>query len=307
MKQVVFEKPPYMNATEQRIADMHSLFNILNVLSGELSLLEIKDSRHLEALVAMEEELHRICRELKEGGDSQKILQRIRDSEAAITQVISSILDEEMDEVKSDAVAEAKDNIETVFSVVHKRLSEFEMRAEDSDLWVLIDADDFKREFEEIFGAFEKNAKGRYRIHFNLARKAEGDYYVDLRFDCHEGDGLLWLPLRLTDVLRDLAANARKYTKPGGCVALALYQDKDQIRVRVEDSGCGIPADELEQVAEFGYRATNVRRRPTMGGGFGLTKAIWLVTSWGGCLAIESAVDVGTKISFTLPSKPWPR
>ncbi len=39
MKEVVLTKPPYMNASEQRNADMHSLLNILNVLVGELSLI----------------------------------------------------------------------------------------------------------------------------------------------------------------------------------------------------------------------------------------------------------------------------
>ena len=41
MKEVVFTKPPYLNASEQRIADMHSVLNILNILSGELSLVEL--------------------------------------------------------------------------------------------------------------------------------------------------------------------------------------------------------------------------------------------------------------------------
>jgi signal transduction histidine kinase len=114
---------------------------------------------------------------------------------------------------------------------------------------------------------------------------------------------MIWMPLRLKDVLRDLLANARKYTKPGGRVALALHQDEARILCVIEDSGYGIPEDELEKVAEFGYRASNVRDYPTMGGGFGLTKAVWLILSWGGRFHIASGLGEGTRIHIELPNK----
>jgi len=63
---------------------------------------------------------------------------------------------------------------------------------------------------------------------------------------------------------------------------------------------------EIEKVTEFGYRGSNVRRRPTQGGGFGLTKAAWLVTTWGGSLTIRSEVDAGTMIRLSVPNRELP-
>jgi len=114
------------------------------------------------------------------------------------------------------------------------------------------------------------------------------------------------MPMRLKDVLRDLLANARKYTQPGGKVALALHQNDSHIQCVVEDSGCGIPDDELERVADFGYRASNVRQYRTMGGGFGLTKAVWLVLHWGGRFFLQSAPGQGTRIRIVVPNQPAP-
>lgn len=151
----------------------------------------------------------------------------------------------------------------------------------------------------------KKNAKGRYRIFFNLARKNIGDYYIDLKIDTVNPESALWIPLRMIDVVRDLTANARKYTAPGGKVAIAIYQSAEEIQVLVEDSGCGIPEAEIERVVEFGYRATNVRDRPTMGGGFGLTKAAWLANHWGGTLSIASALGEGTTVRLTVPNRDY--
>jgi len=106
--------------------------------------------------------------------------------------------------------------------------------------------------------------------------------------------------------LRDLAANARKYTPPGGRVALRLSQCEQQIQAEIGDTGCGIPDDEIEKVAEFGYRASNVRHRPTFGGGFGLTKAVWLVTGWGGSLTLRSGLNAGTQVRLSLPNAGLP-
>ena len=89
-----------------------------------------------------------------------------------------------------------------------------------------------------------------------------------------DGDSLL-MPAVFQDVMRDLIANARKYTAPGGHITAALYEDAEALRFVVEDSGRGIPEGELERVVRFGQRASNVGEVRTMGGGFGLTRPSW--------------------------------
>lgn len=174
---------------------------------------------------------------------------------------------------------------------------------DDSNSWFSIHQTEIERRFHDVFHAIEKNAKGAYRIRYNLARKDPKDYYFDLKFKPRAGSEHFAIPVRLMDVMRDLAANARKYTAPGGHFALNLVQDEERIEIAIEDDGCGIPEDELQRVFEFGYRASNASGRPTNGGGFGLTKAILVVHELGGQLTLASAVDAGTKIHISIPSK----
>ncbi|MFU8847779.1 MAG: sensor histidine kinase [Opitutales bacterium] len=291
-----------MNASEQRIADMHSVLNILNVLLGELSMIQPKEPQLLKDAERLKDQLDVTVREIKEGEPITEIIARIRAYESAVIAFGTKVLDCARLKLEREALKESLGNLESIFAVFRKRLDEFEERAEDPDIWVHVEPCALREEFEAFFGAIAKNSKGRYQIYFNLARQERGDYYFDLKFEVRRADNRLWIPLRLIDVLRDLAGNARKYSPPGGRVALALYQDEDFIHAAIEDSGCGIPEDEIEKVSQFGYRASNVRQRPTFGGGFGLTKAVWLVTSWGGSLRLQSEADRGTMVRISIPN-----
>lgn len=302
MKEVVLTKPPYMNASEKRIADMHSLLNIFNILIGELSLIEPKPQGLVEESVQLEKELHDIVKEIKEGDMDCDRVSRVRKSTASVIEFAHAALEAESMAIGKAAIKQSISNLESVLSVLEKRLDEFEVRAKEPDVWVHLVPEAFRQQFQEVFAAIAKNSKGSYKIQFDPEKKGRDDYYVALKVASQRGDGQLVMPLRLIDVLRDLTANARKYTPPGGKLGLAVSQDESSIEAVIEDNGCGIPDDEIEKVAEFGYRASNVRQRPTHGGGFGLTKAVWLVTNWGGSLTIRSEVDVGTTVRLSVPN-----
>jgi signal transduction histidine kinase len=306
MKEIVLTRPPYMNPSELRIADMHTVLNILNVLIGELSLIEPTAPDLVERWKHLTEEMNGTAREIKEGGDLTRLMPRVRKVETTTIALARDLLAEEKVAARCAEIKASIANLESVFSIFKTRMDELEFRAEDPDVWILIESDAFRKLFEDGFTAIAKNSKGAYGIHFELARKGDRDYYLELKLRVHLDHGKLWIPLRLIDVLRDLTANARKYTAPGGKIGLELSQDAEGIRAVVEDNGCGIPEEEIEKVTEFGYRASNVRRRPTQGGGFGLTKAAWLVTSWGGSLTLRSEVDSGTTIRLSIPNKELP-
>ena len=112
------------------------------------------------------------------------------------------------------------------------------------------------------------------------------------------------MPLVLQDIFRDLIANSRKYTEPGGKISAGLYSLAEGLRIVVEDDGIGIPRDELQKVVEFGYRASNVLGKRTYGGGFGLSKALWVAKNFGGRMWIRSCVGVGTRVTIFIPVQP---
>jgi signal transduction histidine kinase len=155
-------------------------------------------------------------------------------------------------------------------------------------------------DFRTFFAAVEKNGKGRYRIVYNAARKGPQDYYIDIRFEASDGGPLLMPPV-FQDSMRDLVANARKYTAPGGSITAALYEDDRALRFVVSDTGRGIPEAELETVVQFGKRASNVGNVRTMGGGFGLTKAFMVTKRFGGRFWIASELGRGTRIRIVIP------
>ena len=302
MKEAVIEVPPELDETRERVADLHSLFNVLNVVSVSLEIAAHAAPQDLRAPVDRRmEEVGRLIADLRAGNSPPELPAVLRELETRVLADVAAVEDRMAPGEDRDDVRETLENLRSVFSILEVRIGELEQRADDPDRWVRMGAEEFRGLFEDVFLAIEKNARGRYRIVFNLARKEAGDYYIDLNVESSRGDGGLWVPLRLIDVLRDLTANARKYTAPGGKVALAVYQSAEEIRAVIEDSGCGIPEDELHRVVEFGYRAANVSHRQTMGGGFGLTKAALLITRWGGRIKIASGEGEGTRIAIRVP------
>jgi signal transduction histidine kinase len=124
-----------------------------------------------------------------------------------------------------------------------------------------------------------------------------------MRFDIagRRGDRIR-MPAVFQDVMRDLIANARKYTDPGGRILAGVYEDETELRFAVADTGRGIPEDEIPKLVQFGTRGSNVGDRPTRGGGFGLTKAYYITKKLGGRMWIESELHSGTEMRLAIPT-----
>ena len=109
-------------------------------------------------------------------------------------------------------------------------------------------------------------------------------------------------PERIGQVLRNLLVNASNYTQAGGSVRVVVGVRGDEVEVAVEDTGPGIPEEELPYVFERFYRVDRSRSRATGGVGLGLTIARRLVEAHGGKMAVRSQLGKGSSFSFTLPA-----
>ena len=107
---------------------------------------------------------------------------------------------------------------------------------------------------------------------------------------------------RMRQVLANLVDNAVKYTPPGGRVVLRVSQDGRSAVVTVEDTGPGIPADELPRIWERLYRGD--RSRTTRGLGLGLSLVKAIVEAHGGTVAVTSTPGAGTRFQVRLPLEP---
>lgn len=115
---------------------------------------------------------------------------------------------------------------------------------------------------------------------------------------------LLADPARISQVLRNLLVNAVTYTPAGGKVSVQASRQNGQARVRVKDTGPGIPAEDLPHIFERFYRVDKSRSRSTGGVGLGLTIARRLAEAHGGRLDAFSEVGKGTEFILTLPQTP---
>lgn len=105
---------------------------------------------------------------------------------------------------------------------------------------------------------------------------------------------------RITQVLGNLIRNALRYTPEGGIVSLRAERAGDVIRVTVEDTGHGIPPEQLARIFERFYRGDDARDRASGGAGLGLAIVSELVEVMGGTVSAESIIGEGSRFIFTL-------
>ena len=107
-------------------------------------------------------------------------------------------------------------------------------------------------------------------------------------------------PAKLHDVLRNLVENAVNYTPDGGTVEVHADVYDHRYRVIVQDTGPGIPPEDLSRVFERFYRVDKSRARPG-GTGLGLAIVRNLVHVLGGEIAVANRDTGGASFTILLP------
>ena len=108
----------------------------------------------------------------------------------------------------------------------------------------------------------------------------------------------------LTRVLRNLIGNSLKFTETGYVrIRVGMPDASDgMLEISVEDTGIGIPEQELEKVFEEFYQVRGAHQRGKVGTGLGLPYARRLVELLGGTLTLTSTPGRGTTVTMTLPA-----
>ncbi len=108
----------------------------------------------------------------------------------------------------------------------------------------------------------------------------------------------------LNQVFTNLVGNAIKFTPSGGTISIsAVYEDKN-VKISVEDTGCGIPSDSLERIFEKFEQAKNI---PAVGApkgtGLGLAIVKDIVLLHGGKICAKIEPGKGSKFIFIIPKE----
>ncbi|MBQ3534113.1 MAG: HAMP domain-containing protein [Clostridia bacterium] len=108
-------------------------------------------------------------------------------------------------------------------------------------------------------------------------------------------------PERIQQVIINIITNAIKYNKPQGSIAITGGTEGEQVYLRVEDTGIGVPKADVERLFERFYRVDKARSRESGGTGLGLAIAKQIVETHGGHIGFDSEYGKGSVVTLYLP------
>jgi PAS domain S-box-containing protein len=107
-------------------------------------------------------------------------------------------------------------------------------------------------------------------------------------------------PDRMREVITNLFDNATKYTESGK-VSLGITGDAQVVQIRIQDTGAGIPKEDLPHLFEKFYRVDNTATRTIGGTGLGLFICRKIVEMYNGRIWVESTLGQGSIFYINLP------
>lgn len=122
------------------------------------------------------------------------------------------------------------------------------------------------------------------------------------RHSCPPGLRIIADREKLRQILLNFLTNAVKYTEHGGSVAIGVECSDKSAIFWVQDSGIGIPRDQLSRVFEPFFQVERGRTRRFAGIGLGLTIARDLARAMGGDVHITSEPGKGTRATVHIPT-----
>ena len=107
---------------------------------------------------------------------------------------------------------------------------------------------------------------------------------------------------RMVQVLNNLLSNALRFTEAGEQIVLGASAENKQVLLTVQDTGRGIPAQDLPNIFERFYRADQSRSRQEHdSSGLGLAIAKAIIDAHDGKITVSSTVGAGTTFTISLP------
>ena len=139
-------------------------------------------------------------------------------------------------------------------------------------------------------------------------RSVAQDKKVELVCECpNESAFVRAAPTALMEAVTALLDNATKYTPEGGRIVVRVSRDDEgAVRLRVADSGIGVPEAEMERLFEPFFRATNARKLVQSGTGLGLAFVRAMARAAGGDVTARRSDLGGAEFLLKMPLAPVP-
>ncbi len=106
---------------------------------------------------------------------------------------------------------------------------------------------------------------------------------------------------RIEQVFKNIISNAMKYSPEETTIEVGIFAHDPYVIVEVQDSGVGIPEDDLPRIFERFYRVDKARSREMGGTGLGLAIAKEIMEYHGGHIEVKSRLNEGSTFSLYFP------
>ena len=108
--------------------------------------------------------------------------------------------------------------------------------------------------------------------------------------------------VRLRQMVWNVLQNGIKYTQRGGELKISLQNEGEFALLTIQDTGIGIPEEELPLIFNRFYRVDKARTRDEGGSGLGLSICRQIAEAHKGKIEVESKLGVGTRFKISLPN-----
>lgn len=124
---------------------------------------------------------------------------------------------------------------------------------------------------------------------------------IELRSNANNGEIVYGDSNMILLIIRNLVANAIKFTNKGGQITLSTENYGEFIKASVSDTGVGIQADKIDKLFSLDSKISTSGTDNEQGNGLGLVLCKEFVKINGGEIGIDSTLGKGTKVWFTIP------
>ena len=174
-----------------------------------------------------------------------------------------------------------------------------------NDILDLAKVESGKMTFEEI--PFKLSDSIHSMLHLFDLKIQEKNLTLLIDFDDTIPEVLIGDPMRLNQIILNLASNAIKFTSTGNItVEVKLVKENDlmvSIAFKITDTGIGIEEEKIEKIFENFQQAYSGSSRLYGGTGLGLAIVKQLIETQRGSISVKSKLNLGTSFSFILPFK----
>jgi two-component system phosphate regulon sensor histidine kinase PhoR len=135
----------------------------------------------------------------------------------------------------------------------------------------------------------------------SLMRPRAEEQGITLTHSCRDLKPVQADPKNMEEIFNNLISNAINYSPEGGHVTVTAQGLGEYMEIKVQDTGVGIPPEELSKIFDKFYRVKSPKTRQVIGTGLGLAIVKGIVEAHQGTVDVESTVDKGTTFRVLLP------